>query len=163
VQPLFDEVLRHLPDRLGNRPRAAWLRRRTAGFGSGSVVTRGCRVLGPAGLVIGSGVIVARDVTLDARGGLTLEDDALIGFDSVLLTHTHRSDVLGVPIQRQGFFDGPVLIGRRAWLGARTLVLPGVTVGADAIVAAGAVVTADIPDAAIAGGIPARVLRMRAA
>lgn len=161
VAHVYNEVLRHLPDRLGNGPRASWLARHAAAFGAGATVARGCRVLAPERLRVAGGVIVARDVTLDARGGLELRDDALVGFESVLLTHTHRSDRVGVPVQAQGMYDGPVTIGARAWLGMRVLVLPGVEIGADAIVASGAVVAADVPAATVVAGVPARVLRER--
>ena len=158
---LYNEVLRLVPDRYGNGLRAGWLGRRCAAFGPGCVVARGGRVLAPERLVMGSGVVVARDVTLDARGGLELRDEALVGFETVLLTHTHRSDRVGVAIQHQGMFDGPVTIGERAWLGMRVVVLPGITIGADAIVAAGSVVTRDVPARAVVAGVPARVLRSR--
>lgn len=158
---LFNELLRHLPDQLGRTSRRRYLERTARAYGRDSVVGRGCRVLAPERLTIGSGVVVARDVTLDARGELELEDEALIGFESVLLSHTHRSDEVGVAIQRQGMYSAPVRIGARAWLGMRVLVLPGVEVGEDAIVASGAVVTESIPARSIAGGVPARVLRAR--
>jgi acetyltransferase-like isoleucine patch superfamily enzyme len=158
---LFNELLRHLPDRVGNGPRARYLQKRAKGFGPESVVARGCRVLEPAGLEIGAGVVVARDVTLDARGGLELADEALIGFESVLLTHTHRSEEVGVAIQKQGMFSAPVKIGARAWLGMRVIVLPGVEIGEDAIVASGAVVTKTIPSGTIFAGVPAKMLRER--
>jgi acetyltransferase-like isoleucine patch superfamily enzyme len=158
---LFNQVLRQLPGRVGNGPRARYLRRAARGFGEGSIVGTGCRVLGAEHLEIGAGVIVARDVTLDARGDLVLEDGALVGFESVLLTHTHRSDEIGVPIQEQGMYSAPVRIGARAWLGMRVLVLPGIEIGEDAIVASGAVVTSSIPARTVAAGVPARVLRDR--
>lgn len=158
---VFNELLRHLPDRLGNRPRGRYLERHGAAFGRGSVVARGCRILAPETLIVGERVTVARDVTLDARGGLELEDKALIGFESVLLTHTHRSEQIGVAVQDQGMFSAPVKIGTRAWLGMRVLVLPGVEIGSDAIIASGAVVTKSIPPRTIAAGVPARVLRSR--
>lgn len=158
---LFNVFLRPLPGRVGNGPRRRYLRRTARAFGEGSVVGTGCRVLAPERLEVGAGVIVARDVTLDARGDLSLGDEALIGFESVLLTHTHRSDEVGVAIQRQGMYSAPVRIGARAWLGMRVLVLPGVEVGANAIVASGAVVTSSIPPRCIAAGVPARVLRER--
>jgi acetyltransferase-like isoleucine patch superfamily enzyme len=163
VDRTFNELLRHLPDRPGIRVRRRWLRRHAVAVGHGAIVARGTRVLGAAGLELGGGVIVARDVCLDARGGLVLEDEALIGFESILLTHTHRADRLGVAIQAQGMYDGPVRIGRRAWLGMRVCVLPGVTIGADAVVAAGAVVAADVPPGVVVGGVPAREVSTRAA
>jgi acetyltransferase-like isoleucine patch superfamily enzyme len=158
---VFNELLRHLPDRVGRVSRRCYLERAAQAYGSDSVVGRGCRVFAPERLTIGARVVVARDVTLDARGALTLEDDALIGFESVLLSHTHRSDAVGVAIQRQGMYSAPVTIGARAWLGMRVLVLPGIEIGEDAIIASGAVVTKSIPARSIAAGVPARVLRSR--
>jgi acetyltransferase-like isoleucine patch superfamily enzyme len=158
---VFNELLRHMPYRIGNQTRRLYLERTAPVYGRNSIVGRGCRVLHPQGLTIGEGVVVARDVTLDARGGLELEDEALIGFESVLLSHTHRSEEVGVAVQHQGMFSAPVKIGARAWLGMRVLVLPGVEVGSDAIVASGAVVTKSIPPRTIAAGVPARVLKSR--
>jgi acetyltransferase-like isoleucine patch superfamily enzyme len=159
---LYNEVLRHLPERYGGRIRAEYLRRKkAASFGEDSAIGRGCRVLRPENLHVGTGVRVARDVTIDARGGLTLDDEALIGFESILLTYTHNADEIGVPIQKQGFWSAPVTIGKRAWLGMRVMVLPGVTIGEDAIVASGAVVTKDVPPRTIVAGVPAEVLRER--
>lgn len=158
---LFNEILRHLPDRVGNAPRRWYLERFAGSFGGGSVVSRGCRILHPRGLSVGERVSVARDVTLDARGGLELADDALIGFETVLLTHTHLSDSAGIPIQEQGMYSAPIRIGPRAWLGMRVLILPGVEIGQDAIVASGAVVTRSIPPLTIAAGVPAKVIKRR--
>ncbi len=159
---LYNEVLRHLPDRYGTPLRSQYLRRRKAArFGQRSSVGPGCRILRPEKLHVGDGVRVARDVTIDARGGLVLEDDALIGFESVLLTYTHNAEQIGVPIQEQGFWSAPVTIGRRAWIGMRVMVLPGVTIGEDAIVASGAVVTKDVAPRTVVAGVPAEVLRER--
>lgn len=158
---VFNELLRHLPDRLGRRPRSAWLTRRARAFGPESSISRGSRVLGPENLVVGRGVSVARDVTLDARGGLSIGDGALIGFETLLLTHTHLSPDPTRPVQEQGMYGAPVVIGARAWLGARVIVLPGVSIGAEAIVGAGAVVTRDVEARAIVVGSPARQIGTR--
>ena len=161
VPNFYNEVLRHLPDRYGNRLRSVWLARRTPEWGPDAVISRGCRILREHQLHVGKGVRVARDVTLDARGHIYLDDDALIGFESVLLTHTHNSDEIGVPIQQQGFWSAPVRVGPRAWIGMRVMILPGVTIGEDAIVASGAVVTKDVPARTVVAGVPAEVLRER--
>jgi acetyltransferase-like isoleucine patch superfamily enzyme len=152
-----------VPDRVGIRLRRRWLRRHGAAVGRGAIVSRGSRVLGIRGLALGAGVVVARDACLDARGGLAIEEEALIGFESILLSSTHNAGRLDVAVQAQGMYAAPVRIGRRAWLGMRVLVLPGVTIGADAIVAAGAVVTEDVPPGSVVGGVPARPISSRAA
>ncbi|WP_397181601.1 acyltransferase [Nocardioides campestrisoli] len=159
---LFDrEVLRHLPPRIGLKLRLATLRRLGAIIGTGVQLGSGVRILHPPGLVLEDGASVARDVTLDARGGLTLKRDCLIGFESILLTSTHNSAEVGIPIQAQGMYLAPVLIEERAWLGARTVMLPGTTAGTDSVVGTASVVTRDVPCEAIVVGIPAKVLRQR--
>ena len=89
------------------------------------------------------------------RGGITIEDGALIGPNVSLITENHSE----IPELRQHVYGRPIVIGRKAWLGAGATVLPGVTIGENAIVAAGAVVSKDVPDNAIAAGVPAQVIR----
>lgn len=115
----------------------------------------------PSRLTIHNGAVIARDCVLDARGGLTLNESALIGFESILLTHTHNSSLAGVPIQEQGMYQKPIVVGARAWLGARVILLPGVMLGADVIVGSGSVVTKSLTAKATYAGTPARHLRQR--
>lgn len=89
------------------------------------------------------------------RGGITIEDGALIGPNVSLITENHSE----IPEMRQHVYGRPIVIKRKAWLGAGVIVLPGVTVGENAIVAAGAVVSKDVPDNTIVGGVPAGVIR----
>lgn len=67
----------------------------------------------------------------------------------------------GVPFLKQRMEEGKIVIGDNVWVGAGVIVLPGVSIGDDAVIAAGAVVTADIPAGVIAGGVPAKVIRQR--
>lgn len=165
VYRLLDAIdtyaLRPMPSRLVSRLRKRLWVLQGAKVGTRVTIGTGVKVVGKSGLTLKSGVSIARDVTLDARGGLTLADHALIGFESVLLTSTHCSDQVGVPIQDQGMFQRPCHVGERAWLGARVILQPGSTIGEDAIVGSGAVVTADIPPRSIAAGVPCRVIRAR--
>lgn len=157
----FNDVLRHLPGKLGARWRMVWLRRFAREIGEGCSVGQGVILLNIRNLRLGTGVGVPRDSTLDARGGLVVEDEALIGFESVILTRTHNSDRTDVSIQSQGMHDAPVRIGRRAWLGTRVVVVPGVTIGEGAIVGSGAVVTGDVAPFDVVAGVPARRIRNR--
>ena len=96
-------------------------------------------------------------VFLDASTDLIIGEDVALGHDVMVLTNTHE---LGPSTHRAGRLRaGPVHIGDGAWLGARSVVLPGVKVGAGAVVAAGAVVTADVPPDTLVAGIPALVKR----
>ena len=89
------------------------------------------------------------------RGGITIGDGVLIGPNVSLITENHSE----VPELRQHVYGRPIVIKRKAWLGAGVTILPGVTVGENAIVAAGAVVSKDVPDNTIVGGVPAKVIR----
>lgn len=89
------------------------------------------------------------------RGGITLEDGVLIGPQVKLITENHAEN----PNMRQHVYSRPILIKRKAWLGAGVTVLPGVTIGENAIVGAGSVVTKDVPDNVIAAGVPAKIIR----
>ncbi|NEQ84957.1 MAG: maltose O-acetyltransferase [Moorea sp. SIO2I5] len=74
----------------------------------------------------------------------------------------YLSDRLDIPMMEQGVYSkGPVVIGDDVWLGAGAIVLDGVRIGKGCIIGAGAVVTKDLPDYAVAIGVPARVIRMR--
>ena len=89
------------------------------------------------------------------QGGITIGDDCLIGHNVVLATLNHGF----APDRRKDMHPAPIVIGRNVWIGASATVLPGVSIGDNAIIAAGAVVTKDIPANTVAGGVPAKVLR----
>ncbi|MDR2948768.1 MAG: sugar O-acetyltransferase [Prevotella sp.] len=89
------------------------------------------------------------------RGGITLEDGAFIGPNVNIITENHAEE----PRLRHSVYTKPILIKRNAWIGAAAIILPGVTIGENAIVAAGAVVTKDVPDNMVVGGNPAKIIR----
>lgn len=89
------------------------------------------------------------------RGGITLEDGVFIGPNVNIITENHAEE----PELRHNVYTKPILIKRNAWIGAAAIILPGVTIGENAIVAAGAVVTKDVPDNMIVGGNPAKIIR----
>lgn len=86
----------------------------------------------------------------------------MMGPDCIMYSYSHAHDRLDIPMDHQGFEDPtPIHIGDDVWIGARVILLPGVNIGSHCIIGAGAVVTKDVPDYAIVGGVPARVLRYR--
>lgn len=82
-------------------------------------------------------------------------DGVLIGHNVVLATLNHDVD----PQKRGDMFPAPIRIGNNVWIGAQATVLPGVTIDDGAIVAAGAVVTRDVPANVIVGGFPAKIIK----
>ena len=104
---------------------------------------------------VGKGVFINFGCTFLDRGGITVEDDVFIGPGVKVLTENHPED----PITRHNVMASPILIRRNAWIGGGAIILPGVTIGENAIVGAGSVVTKDVPDNAIVVGNPARFVR----
>jgi acetyltransferase-like isoleucine patch superfamily enzyme len=109
----------------------------------------------------GKNIRVGKDVFINHccefmdRGGITLEDKVLIGPKVNLITINHPVE----PGQRHSTFCAPILIKRNAWIGVGVSVMPGVTIGENAIVAANAVVTSDVAANTIVGGIPAKAIK----
>lgn len=104
---------------------------------------------------IGKNVFLNMGCKFQDQGGIFIGDGTLIGHNVVLATLNHAMD----PEERSSMIPAPIHIGKRVWIGANATVLPGVTIGDGAIVAAGAVVTKDVPENTVVGGVPARVLR----
>lgn len=104
---------------------------------------------------IGKNVFINFDCVFLDLGGITIEDDVLIAPKVSLLSEGHPLS----PTNRQSLVPGPVHIKRNAWIGAGATILPGVTVGENSVVAAGAVVSKDVSDNTIVGGIPAKAIR----
>ncbi len=94
-------------------------------------------------------------------GPLKIGNDVMMGPDVMIFTQNHRNDRLDIPMRLQTDPKKPVVIEDDVWIAARVTILPGVTVHKGSILGAGAVVTKDVPEYAIAGGNPARVIRYR--
>lgn len=123
-------------------------------IGEGSYIGPGMHGAALDRITIGKDVLVNRNVLFMARGGITIEDHAMIAADASIITNNHD------PYDRRLLPCKPVLIREGAWIGAHAIVLPGVCIGRYAIVGAGSVVTKDVPDYGVAAGNPARVIRM---
>ncbi|MFZ4394473.1 MAG: acyltransferase [Kiritimatiellia bacterium] len=111
----------------------------------------------PQPMVIGEHTIVNRRCTLDGRGGLRLGNNVSLSPEVALITSTHLTNDPFFGLQ-----DAPVVIDDYVWIGSRATILPGVTIGRGAVVAAGAVVTRDVAPYTVVGGVPARVIGQRA-
>jgi acetyltransferase-like isoleucine patch superfamily enzyme len=104
---------------------------------------------------IGKNVFINHACSFLDMGGITIEDNVLIGPKVNLVTENHPLD----PTERRALICKPILIKRNAWIGAAATILPGVTVGENAVVAAGAVVSKDVPSNTVVGGIPAKQIK----
>ena len=111
---------------------------------------------GGADTRIGRNVFINQNCTFYDLGGLDIADDVLIGPNVSLITSGHPLE----PSQRRAFTTAkPIVIERNVWIAAGATVIGGVTVGENAVVAAGSVVTRDVPANTLVGGNPARVIR----
>jgi acetyltransferase-like isoleucine patch superfamily enzyme len=107
-------------------------------------------------LKIGSNVFINHACSFLDLGGITIEDNVLIGPKVNLITENHPLD----PANRRSMMCKPILIKRNAWIGAAATILPGVTIGENAVVAAGAVVSKNVADNTVVGGVPAKLLKI---
>ncbi len=104
---------------------------------------------------IGKNVYINHLCSMLDMGTITIGDNVLIGPKVNILSEEHPVN----PAERKALMVQPVVIKKGAWIGAGATILPGVTVGMNSIVAAGAVVKTDVPDNTVVGGIPAKVIR----
>jgi acetyltransferase-like isoleucine patch superfamily enzyme len=104
---------------------------------------------------IGKNVFINFDCVFLDLGGITIEDNVLIAPKVSLLSEGHPTSIQ----DRHSLIPKPIHIKKNAWIGANATILQGVTIGENAVVAAGSVVSKDVPDNAIVGGIPAKILK----
>jgi maltose O-acetyltransferase len=125
-------------------------------IGPGATILLGAIVDKRGGLSVGAHSIVADRCRLDSRGGLAIGSNVAIATDVIILSADHDGMAPDFPYRER-----PVRIEDHAWIGTRAIVLPGVTIGRGAIVAAGSVVTKDVPPLEIVAGAPARSVGRR--
>jgi len=104
---------------------------------------------------LGKNVFINHDCTFLDMGGITIEDEVMIGPKVCITTEGHPLN----PHERKQLQVKPVAIKRNAWIGAGATILPGVTIGENAVVAAGAVVSKDVSPNTVVAGIPAKVIK----
>ena len=101
-------------------------------------------------------------INCELYGPITIGKYVMMGPEVVIYTNGHSFDRTDIPMQQQGMKgEKSVHIGNDVWIGRRVMILPGVTIGEGAILAAGAVVTKDVPPYSIVGGVPAKLLSKR--
>lgn len=106
-------------------------------------------------IVFGKRVFINAGCTFQDQGGVTIGDDCLIGHRVVFATLNHDLD----PARRADLHPAPIVVGRNVWIGSNATILPGVTIGDNAVVAAAAVVTKNVPADTVVVGSPARAVR----
>ncbi len=135
-----------------------FLYRRVFGIriGRQSNIHFGCRFYNPRGVTIGDNCVIGHMCFLDGRDGLTIGNNVNIAGETAIYTQEHDPNASDF-----GAIGAPVVFGDYSFTGSRALVLPGVTIGKGAAVAAGAVVTKDVGEFEIVGGVPAKKIAER--
>ncbi len=125
-------------------------------MGKKSTIHIGCRFYQPKNVVIGEGTIIGDHAILDGRAPLTIGNHVDIASNVMIYNSEHD-----IHSEDMHPIEAPVTINDYVFIGPRAIILPGVTIGRGAVVAAGAVVTKDVPGGVIVGGVPAREIGQR--
>lgn len=122
-------------------------------------IESGARFATGSGIYIGSGSGLG--VNCSIHGPLHIGENVMMGPDVTILSQTHNIERTDIPMGQQGMREAKVTIGNDVWIGMRVVIMPGVKIGNGAVIGAGAVVTKDIPDYSIVGGVPAKIIKYR--
>ena len=152
---LYFIFLKHLPSTDNGYPVSIIIKKMRSSVGKHLFDRCGTNINIEKGADFGSG-------KCKVRGPLEIGDNVMMGPDVVIMTNSHNFERIDIPMNLQGSAPPKkVTIGNDVWIGTRVIILPGVTIGKGVIIGAGAVVTKDVPDMAIVGGCPAKIIRFR--
>jgi acetyltransferase-like isoleucine patch superfamily enzyme len=133
-------------------------------LGRWSWVGHGCKLRAHEGTIsIGAKTVMGQECTISCFQHVSIGRECVIADRVMMIDFDHGVVEVERPIRLQGIYKRDVRVGNNVWIGYGACILRGVTVGDNAIIGTNAVVTRDVPDNAVVGGVPARVIRMREA
>jgi acetyltransferase-like isoleucine patch superfamily enzyme len=139
-------------------------RRGRVELGRWSWLGHGTKIRCHEGVVsIGAKTVLGQECTISAYQHVSIGRECVIADRVMLIDFDHGMVEVERPVRLQGIYKRDVRVGNNVWIGYGACILRGVTVGDNAVIGTNAVVTKDVPDNAIVGGVPARVIRMREA
>lgn len=142
------------------RAAALWWHRRLGAMGPESTVAATARIYVPGMVRLGRDVHLNDFVHIWGGGGVTLGDHVLVASHVVITSQSHDVNALASGLLYRETDDlRPVTIGRNVWIGSGATILPGVEIGDDSVIAAGAVVTRSVPPRSLVMGVPGKVVR----
>jgi len=131
-------------------------------LGRWSWLGHGCKLRCHEGVIrIGAKTVLGQECTLSAYQDVTIGRECVIADRVMMIDFDHGMVEVERPIRLQGIYKRKVRVGHNVWIGYGASILRGVTVGDNAVIATGAVVTRDVPANAVVAGVPARVIRTR--
>lgn len=155
------EQLRMIRGKAGIALRYALLKTLAKEVGDNVSIHPGVYMFHIENMVFGDHVSIHPMCYLEGSGGLIIGSNVSIAHGVTILTESHRYDSLDLPIKDQGLCFKETSIESDVWIGAKATILYGTKIGSGSIIAAGAVVTKDVPEMSIVGGVPAKVIKMR--
>ncbi|MCB0802635.1 MAG: acyltransferase [Flavobacteriales bacterium] len=147
------------------KPLRIWFqRKKIPGISRTAEIRPYSNILGTNNVEIGERVIIPPGTILSTypnnpNSKIVIENDVLLGPNVSIYSSTHNFDDTSIPIKDQGYNVSSVLLKKGCWIGVNSVILPGVTIGQNAVIGANSVVTKDVPDYTIAAGSPAREIR----
>lgn len=147
------------------KPLRIWFQKRKIGkIGVNSEIRPYCTIIGTRNIVIGNNVIIPGGTTLGNYPGneksiIYIEDDVLLGPNVAIYSSTHDYKNTAIAIKNQGYRVAETRLKTGCWIGINSVIMPGVTIGKNSVVAANSVVTKDVPDYTVVGGAPAKVIK----
>ncbi len=132
-----------------------------AKLGKNIIIDKRVLIRNPENLTIGDNVVISHGSVISAGGGIKIGNDVLIGYYAKVISANHNIPDKNEIIRLSGHIYKKITINNDVWIGTSSIILPGVIIGKGAVVAAGAVVTKDVPSYVYVGGVPARVIKSR--
>lgn len=138
--------------------------RKKAKIGKGSKVHATVILRQGRNIEIGEGCLINHNNVLQAGkvdGKIKIGNYVHTGANVMMIAFNHGFDTREIPTIKQDYYDGDITIGDDVWIGGGSIILAGVSIGKGAIIAGGAVVNKDVPEYAIVGGVPAKIINYR--
>ena len=165
---LYYGILKHLPDgyfhpafKVFNKMRSFACRQLFNTCGKGVDIHQGVYFGVGGNINVGNNANIGINAHINGRGGVNIGDHVLMGPEIIIYTGTHTFADIETPIQLQPMRYAPVTIDEDVWIGARVIILPGVSIGRGSIIGSNSVVTKDVAPYSIMGGSPAKLIRSR--
>ncbi len=117
--------------------------------------------MSPQKIEIGNHVLINTGSKIGGQNGVKIGNFVLIGYNVNLVSENHAFTNPTLPIKKQGYFGGPIILEDDIWIGANVVILPSVKIGRGAIIGANAVVTKNVKPFSIVGGVPAKHIKYR--
>lgn len=124
-------------------------------------IMSGVIIMSPQNVEIGHDVLLNTDSKIGGQNGVKIGNYVQLSYNVNLVSENHAYQNHLVPIKKQGYFGGPIIIEDDVWIGANVVIMPNITIGKGAIVGANAIVTKDVKPYSIVGGVPAKFIKYR--